>query len=103
MKVAYRNYSRGARGWGNKKPRRVSERQAVMDKCGADCFMRPEYMGFPVCQKLNTSGQCTVDCRGLLAAKVRGAQWKYPDVVKKADARARSLRCRWTRRQSQRR
>ena len=95
--VEYKNYRSGAKGWGEEKPESRGERRAVMHKCGKKCFLNPKTMGFPICQKLEkASDECQLDCRGILAAKVRAAQWHYNDVRNVADAIGEEKGCRWS-------
>lgn len=72
------------RGWGAAAPQRGRERQELKSKCGNECFLLPERNAFPVCASLRTNQGCAVDCRGIIAAKVRAGQWKYEDVKKAA-------------------
>ena len=75
------------RGWSKASPRRGRPRHALMKKCGASCFLMPEHEKFPVCQKLSKrrkQSNCKLDCRGVMAAKMRAAQWKYPEIEERA-------------------
>jgi len=67
------------KGWGNFKPKKGKERSKMLDKCGKKCFLIPKNQGFPICRK-----NCNFDCRGIIAAKIRAAQWKYPNIYNKA-------------------
>jgi hypothetical protein len=64
------------RGWSP--ARRVTERRALAGKCGSRCFLKPP-TGFPVCDS-----NCKTDCRGVVAARVRAAQYKYRDIEQAA-------------------
>lgn len=60
------------KGWHELAPRKGKERDELKAKCGDACFLRPEDNGFPICAALSrTKSPCTVDCRGLAAAKSR--------------------------------
>lgn len=72
------------RGWGAAAPQRGRERNALMRKCGRECFLDPATESFPICAALRTGQGCSVDPRGLAAAKVRAGQWKYRKVAKRA-------------------
>lgn len=81
------------RGWGAAAPQRGRERDELKEKCGDDCFLLPNKNAFPVCAALRTKQGCTVDCRGIIAAKVRAGQWKYEDVKKAAIALEKKYGC----------
>lgn len=69
------------KGWKNDAPKRGAERTALKAKCGNECFLKPDNNGFPICASLRTGkNTCKVDCRGIIAAKVRSGQWDYKDV-----------------------
>jgi hypothetical protein len=63
------------------------------DVRGDDCFLLPKRNAFPVCASLRTKQGCKVDCRGIIAAKVRAGQWKYEDVKKAAIALEKKYGC----------
>jgi hypothetical protein len=65
--------------WTQKAPMRVSQRQKVMAECGPSCFLQPETLGFPVCNK---KPPCAYNRKGITAAYVRAREWKHEDVVK---------------------
>jgi hypothetical protein len=70
------------RGWSADAPKRGKERRLLKEKCGDECFLQPSSYGFPICPRcLNGQCSCQVDCRGLLAAKIRARQWKYENVA----------------------
>lgn len=76
------------RGWAARAPTRGKERHQLMDECGAGCFLLPESEKFPICPSPrmgNGTSICAIDCQGVQAAKIRAAQWKYPEVEAKAD------------------
>ncbi len=70
------------RGWGAAAPQRGKERHELMHACGRECFLKPDTEGFPICAALREGNGCKVDCRGIIAAKVRAGEWKYSDVIK---------------------
>lgn len=53
-----------ARGWGDVKPHSHEERISSMKNHGDKCFLKPDKMKYPVCDK---NGE--YDCRGIIAAK----------------------------------
>lgn len=71
---------RGTTLWRYKKPDRVGERRDVLAKCGKSCFMIPERLGFPICNK--NPPPCEYNRKGINAAYVRARQWKYQEVAK---------------------
>lgn len=91
--------SSSSSSWRQLSPPRTNPRRQLMDKCGKTCFLRPDDLGFPICprcrdpncqscltQDPSLKGRCCeVDCQGLLAAKRRAAQYRYRDIVKKAN------------------
>ncbi len=97
LPVSHRRYRKGSKGWGRDKPELKSEREKLMKECGSKCFLKPDTMGFPICQKLEGEGKkCKVDCRGVLASKVRAAQWGYEDIKDAADAIGKQANCKWS-------
>ena len=50
--------------WLQRKPVTKAEREAVMAQCGAQCFLEPTELKYPICGK----GSCDVDCDGLRTA-----------------------------------
>ena len=64
--------------WSKHAPKKTSDRKELMSNCGKKCFLKPEKMKFPVCRK-----DCSVDCKGLVASRIRARQWGYPEVDKK--------------------
>ena len=56
-----------------------NQRKAMMDRCGASCFLHPDELKFPVCNP-----DCSYNQAGLEAAYIRAKQWGYTAVAKKA-------------------
>ena len=75
----------------------TSDRKLIKQKCGNKCFLLPTNLKFPVC---NTN--CKYNCNGLLAAKIRGYQWNYPDVVEKSKKLMKKNKCSWKSKSSSR-
>ena len=84
----------GMRGWREVKPGR-RERHQMMKQCGKKCFLDPENEAYPICQKLSAE-KCKIDCRGVLAAKVRASQWHQYKIADQADKLGRKLQCSWS-------
>jgi len=82
------------RGWRVAAPQRGPERHELRAQCGDVCFLQPQREAFPICPKCR-NGVCTckVDCRGVLAAKIRARQYKYQDVARAAEQIERRLGC----------
>lgn len=68
------------KGWKDAAPKRGAERHELKHKCGSTCFLKPDSEGFPICAALRSGKGCKVDCRGIIAAKVRAGIWDYKDV-----------------------
>lgn len=83
------------KGWKNDAPKRGAERTALKSKCGEECFLKPDENGFPICAALQKGGKnnCKVDCRGIIAAKVRSGQWDYEDVHEAAMILSKKYGC----------
>ena len=81
------------RGWAAAAPQKGTERHRLKNECGEVCFLKPDSEGFPICAALREGQGCKVDCRGVTAARVRAAQWKYPKVSKTAEALERKYSC----------
>jgi len=64
--------------WGEKKPERKKERQHIMAQCGESCFLLPDTLKFPICNK---TLPCQYNCRGLKAASSRAGEWGYDKVL----------------------
>jgi len=74
------------RGWSAVAPQKGTERNRLIDQCGDKCFLKPDSKGFPICPKcMEDECECEIDCRGLMAAKVRARQWDHNDIARKAD------------------
>jgi len=85
-----------AKGWAKASPKKGTQRELLLKKCGKKCFLRPSNLGFPVCPILkNNYKDCKKDCRGLLAAKIRARQWKYNSIANKAQKLAIKEKCDW--------
>jgi len=74
--------------WKSQSPRKGVERQKMKQKCGDKCFLLPEQLKFPIC-----NDDCTYNCSGIVAAKVRAAQFKYEEVYRMADQLLNELKC----------
>lgn len=79
--------------WQEKKPTLKNQRKVVKDKCGESCFLIPESLKFPICNKVSNKQECSYNCRGIKAAAARAGEWKYNNVLKKAKATATNLDC----------
>ena len=81
------NDGRGSRtrGWAAMAPQRGRERSELYRKCGPKCFLMPPNK-FPICDAPRMNTGCRINCRGVMAAKIRAAQWKYPVVYARASA-----------------
>lgn len=94
--VSHRDWTHGAKGWGQVKPSSIGKRRVLRDLCGPKCFLKPKDHKFPICQGLeHNKNKCVMDCRGVLAAKIRGAQWKYKKIVSETNKLGKKLGCRW--------
>jgi hypothetical protein len=83
MPVMKESIGKGIKGWN---PPKHSERPTLRDKCGEKCFLLPDSLSFPICPKCTGDMcKCNIDCRGLVAAKIRSKQHKYVNVRKTAD------------------
>lgn len=81
------------RGWGAAAPQRGTERRQLKQRCGDECFLMPGRESFPICAALRTKEGCKVDCRGITSARVRAAQWGYPEVERQAMLLEKKYRC----------
>ena len=52
------------RGWSQVKPKTMKERIMMRDKYGKKCFLRPDDMKYPICDKYDGK----IDCRGIRSA-----------------------------------
>jgi len=87
------------RGWDRAKPKRMSARRRVLDRCGRDAFLLVKRTKtgltdpkFPI---VATGGGCAPDCRGLWAAKQRASQTGRKKLVAKATRIASAAGCVW--------
>ena len=71
--------SRSSRGWSRVAPKTISERSALMSKCGRRCFLGSRKT-FPICA---ANGACKVDRRGVAAAYSRAREWASITARKK--------------------
>lgn len=74
------------RGWRAAAPQKGNERKKLYKKCGEACFLEPDestpgQSGFPICAALREKQGCKIDCRGLMAAKIRARQYKHKKVA----------------------
>jgi len=53
------------KAWNAKKPSGKKQRQALKEKCGDTCFLSPDDLSYPICEK--DSKDCEQDCDGLRA------------------------------------
>ena len=91
--------------WSKNKPKTPSEREDVLRRCGAECFLDPSRKAFPICNKYT----CCLSCDGLRAAYVRaralisackkiGALEKakyYENIANRALQIAKEVGCDW--------
>ena len=75
--------------WTRRAPKSISDRQAVLNKCGRRCFLGPSKT-FPICARLGSAavaaaagGQCKIDRRGVQAAYSRAREWAAITARKK--------------------
>lgn len=74
-----------SRGWSRVAPKTVSERSALLSKCGRRCFLGSRKT-FPICPRLGSgsgSRDCKVDRRGVAAAYSRAREWASITARKK--------------------
>jgi hypothetical protein len=81
------------KGWGMDAPKKGAEREALKHTCGKECFLKPDSNGFPICAALRKGKGCKVDCRGIIAAKVRAGIWDYQDVRRAAEELGKKYEC----------
>ncbi|NDE17158.1 hypothetical protein EBZ80_19735 [bacterium] len=68
--------------WGKKKPHTIPERRFVRERCGEGCFLDPDRLKFPICNK---TMPCTYNARAITrAVPSRAGEWKYRTVLAKA-------------------
>jgi hypothetical protein len=77
--------------WSSKSPKTVSERTAVLKKCGRRCFLGPN-KSFPVCSGKGTA-RCKIDRKGVQAAYSRAREWaSITSRKKRSSANGRKYR-----------
>ena len=74
--------------WSEVAPKTKAQRQQLIQICGSSCFLLPDQLKFPVC-----TSDCKVNCKGLIAARVRARQWNYPEVDKKVSQYYKEANC----------
>lgn len=100
--IARESEGRGGqtRGWRALSPQRGRERHelaAAAKEQGVECFLDPSRQAYPICPGLRvTGGVAQQDCRGVLAAKIRAAQYHLDDLVMQADQIGMKLECPWS-------
>tara|TARA_Y100000389_G_C17470970_1_gene530775 strand:+ start:4089 stop:4418 length:330 start_codon:yes stop_codon:yes gene_type:complete len=52
------------KGWSQVKPKTQKEKRNMLKKYGKMCFLRPDDMKYPICDKTNGK----IDCRGIRSA-----------------------------------
>ena len=82
---------RGEARWATKKPEKKSQRTRVLETCGKSCFLVPDELKFPICNK--DAPPCEYNCRGLKAASSRAGEWKYTRVLEKSKALTARFGC----------
>lgn len=55
--------------WKQRKPNTKKEREATLKRCGAQCFLVPEELKYPVCPKVSPPYSCNFDCDGIRAQR----------------------------------
>lgn len=78
-------YSQRGSKWSRVAPTSVSERSAVLSKCGSRCFLGP-HKTFPICARLEAasgSKTCKINRRGVQAAYIRAREWASITARKK--------------------
>ena len=87
-----------SRDWSRVAPKTVSERSALLSKCGRRCFLGPGKT-FPICARSGSGhgGACKIDRRGVVAAYSRARQWAAITARKKrSSTKAASAHRRYT-------
>lgn len=95
--------------WALKKPHSKKERKKLLESCKKSCFLLPEKLKFPICNKISDEKkqstdsnkkktskyktECAYNCRGIKAAASRAGQWKYENVLQTAKSIATKLDC----------
>ena len=80
------------RKWSLDAPKSISERSAILSKCGRRCFLGPGKT-FPICARLGTGSKfrtrkCKIDRRGVQAAYIRAREWASITARKKSSIKA---------------
>lgn len=75
--------------WTLKAPKGKPARRKLLATCGHSCFMMPEDLKFPVCNK--DAPPCTYNQKGITAAYVRARQFGYQDVADKVQGLRQKL------------
>lgn len=83
---------RSRESWTLKKPSKPSDRRKLLADCGASCFLVPESLKYPICNK-DTSKGCQYNCGGIKAATKRAGEWKYEDVKARSQLVSLSKDC----------
>ena len=86
---------RSSTPWGQRKPQTTSDRKLLYETCGDDCFLIPNALKFPICNKIQEKGKkkCVYNCRGLKGASSRAGEWKYKNVLEKSKRLTKELDC----------
>jgi hypothetical protein len=87
--------SKDDRDWSRDKPAKGQPSKNLLSKCGERCFLKPDTLQYPICQKVKSSNQCTVDCRALLSAKKKAQKSGNNELEKMATDIAINKRCEW--------
>lgn len=91
--------ARSGAGWKEEAPYGKPARRRVRDACGDGCFLRPDHLAFPICNKCDGGKcDCRPNCRGLHAAVSRAHEWKYMTVARAAQEIAKDKGCWWAKR-----
>lgn len=83
--------------WSTVAPRKGLDRERLMKGCGGRCFLMPKEKKFPICRRCDgRSCSCKPECSALRAARIRAAQWGYPEVYRRAKQMFDEQGCVWT-------
>lgn len=83
-------------GWHAASPQKGRQRQTLYKKCGRKCFLRPNDLGYPICQKCNGDRcSCKVDCRATRAAYSYARKYKASNIANAARRVAKQVGCEW--------
>jgi hypothetical protein len=75
----------GNERWSHRAPKSISDRNALLHKCGRKCFLGTGKT-FPICPRVSAgsgSGSCKIDRRGVAAAYSRAREWATITARKK--------------------